>query len=203
MMHPLPSISQVYRLFAQEERHKEISQLTTQTDAMAFVADKRRFNPSTSRNSNFQKMSFTNTGNARASGKTYTKPAYFCNHCKIPGHSMERCFKLNGYPPGFQSRKDVAFSHSDQTQDSPNDLEGSSQTVSLQQYNQLLEMYNKQHVVDSASVDFSANASSSNDKDNSKHALLASTLCLFSSFNSHWLIDSGATDHILPRFRMF
>ena len=26
MMHPLPQVSQAYRLFAQEERHKEISQ---------------------------------------------------------------------------------------------------------------------------------------------------------------------------------
>ncbi|KAF9622368.1 hypothetical protein IFM89_031171 [Coptis chinensis] len=27
------------------------------------------------------------------------KPHYHCDHCGIDGHSKERCFKLNGYPP--------------------------------------------------------------------------------------------------------
>ncbi|XP_074364966.1 uncharacterized protein LOC141706032 [Apium graveolens] len=45
MMQPLPSIAQTYRLFAQEERHKEISSVTSQTESLAFYADRRRFNP--------------------------------------------------------------------------------------------------------------------------------------------------------------
>ncbi|KAL8111231.1 hypothetical protein AgCh_019082 [Apium graveolens] len=39
MMQLLPNIAQTYRLFAQEERHKELSNITSQTEAMAFVAD--------------------------------------------------------------------------------------------------------------------------------------------------------------------
>ena len=39
MMHPFPNISQAYRLFAKEELYKEISQLTTQTDVMAFYTE--------------------------------------------------------------------------------------------------------------------------------------------------------------------
>ena len=30
---------------------------------------------------------------------------YFCDHCKIHGHSVERCVKLNVYPSGFKQRK--------------------------------------------------------------------------------------------------
>ncbi|KAL8155975.1 hypothetical protein AgCh_001144 [Apium graveolens] len=41
MMQPLPSIAQTYRLFAQEERHKEISSVTSQTESLAFYADRR------------------------------------------------------------------------------------------------------------------------------------------------------------------
>lgn len=44
MMNLLPNISQIYRLFSQEERHREISQMTTQTEVMASYTDKRRFN---------------------------------------------------------------------------------------------------------------------------------------------------------------
>ncbi|XP_074323689.1 uncharacterized protein LOC141660599 [Apium graveolens] len=46
MMHPLPNMSAAYRLFAQEERHKEISHLGNQTEAMAFMENARRFNNS-------------------------------------------------------------------------------------------------------------------------------------------------------------
>ena len=27
---------------------------------------------------------------------------YFCDHCKIPGHSIQRCFKIHGHPPGHR-----------------------------------------------------------------------------------------------------
>lgn len=26
---------------------------------------------------------------------------YFCTHCKISGHSVDKCFKIHGYPPNF------------------------------------------------------------------------------------------------------
>ena len=30
------------------------------------------------------------------------RPYYYCDHCKIPGHSIQRCFKVHGYPPGHK-----------------------------------------------------------------------------------------------------
>lgn len=42
MMSPLPSVTQAYRMVAQEENHKEISQ-SNHIDNLAFVTD-RRFN---------------------------------------------------------------------------------------------------------------------------------------------------------------
>lgn len=37
---------------------------------------------------------------------------YFCDHCKVLGHSIQRCFKVHGYPPGHilynKNRKVVA-----------------------------------------------------------------------------------------------
>lgn len=41
MMHPLPNISQAYRLLVQEQKHEEISSLQ-HNETMAFSADKRR-----------------------------------------------------------------------------------------------------------------------------------------------------------------
>lgn len=45
MMHPLPFVSQVYRLIAQEEDHKNISQIS-HVKNVAFVAHKRNYGTS-------------------------------------------------------------------------------------------------------------------------------------------------------------
>lgn len=50
MMQPLPHVSQAYRLFAHDERHKEISQEQNSSDSLAFLADKRWFNVSSQDN---------------------------------------------------------------------------------------------------------------------------------------------------------
>lgn len=116
MMQPLPNVSQAYRLFAQEERHNRLSKLSSQTEAMSFYADRKRFNNQGQRN-----FSTSNSVSPGLHKQNYmpnrnVKPAskYFCINCQIARHIIERCFKIHGYPPGFQAkqeRKVVAFSH--------------------------------------------------------------------------------------------
>lgn len=127
MMNPMPTVSQAYRLFAQKERHKEVSQISAQTESLAFFTDRRRYNSFQSQRSGNGSNKTANTGfKFPSQSSTYNsgggtgfgigngsnfkkggKPNYFCNHCKIPGHSMERCFKLHGYPPGFSRDKKI------------------------------------------------------------------------------------------------
>lgn len=125
MMHPLPNVSQAFRLFAQEENHKELGQ-GHQVESMAFMAD-RRFNSGNSyRNNNFSKFKphtsgtygnnttgFGNySGNSGATGvfnnKKGSKPGanYYCTHCQVPSHSIDRCFQIHGFPPGFKGARD-------------------------------------------------------------------------------------------------
>ncbi|XP_074328113.1 uncharacterized protein LOC141666025 [Apium graveolens] len=160
MMHPLPNLSQAYRVFIQEERHKEMSQLTNQTETMAFYADRKRFNTQRNFNTKPNATEFpgmNNVGNyigntvPNSFNRKGAKP-YYCNHDKIPGHSMERCFKLHGYPPGFQAKNDTrkfAALSQHTLEGNGNDPEGNVSnsdncpTVPLEQYNQLKELYNK------------------------------------------------------------
>lgn len=106
MMVPLPDLTQVYMMVAQEETCKEFYQSTGQNETLAFIADNRRFTDNSSQNSinagNFQKQGFTNS-----TKRFNQKPAnsYFCTHCKVAGHSNDRCFKLHAYPSGFKFRK--------------------------------------------------------------------------------------------------
>lgn len=186
MMVPLPSLAQAYRMIAQEETHKDFYQTENQNDTLAFVADKRNFqNKSQTYNSSagFQRQ---NSNFPPRKFNQNQKPAnnYYCTHCKIAGHSIERCFKIHGFPPGFKGNRDrkvASLSHTDQ----PNvqDTQTGSAPVTMDQYNHLLELINKQTLNTSEATGVSG------------HALLAGK-CLMSSFSDEWLLDSGATDHI-------
>ena len=43
---------------------------------------------------------------------------FFCDHCKIVGHIIQRCYTIHGYPPGHKfhkGRKMAAAIHDDST----------------------------------------------------------------------------------------
>lgn len=132
MMHHLPNVPQACRLFVQEENHKEIGQGNSH-DSMAFMADRRSsYMGNSYRNNNLAKFrpsqnfgnvkdnsgSFgNNKGNTGNSGnfgtgpfgnKKVSKPGanYYCTHCQVPGHSIDRCFQIHGFPPGFKGNRD-------------------------------------------------------------------------------------------------
>lgn len=193
MIQPLPNVSQVYRIFAQEERHKEISHLSNQTESMAFYSDKRRFpNPQFQRNNNTvgqtnnsKPRAFTPQPNSVAGGlNNKKKPYYFCTHCNIHGHSIERCFKINRYPPGFQpgQRKfanaaqitpDSDVDETDNTNESTND--DNSPVFTKEQYDQFMQFCGQKQSFSGSDVHAST----------SKHALLAGPFSDEAS-NSSW-----------------
>lgn len=81
MMTPLPSISVAYNLLVQDEKQREITSLNNHTSTMAFAAtdDKKSFD------SSYRTKYHTNPGRRGFSTSLY------CDHCKIPGHTMDRC----------------------------------------------------------------------------------------------------------------
>lgn len=101
MTQPLPKVSQAYRIFAQEERHKEITQLSVNSESLAFVADKTyKYKPPSQHFSSGGGSKYPNVSGTKRPGCYY-----YCTHCKIPGHSLERCFKLHGFPPGYKPKE--------------------------------------------------------------------------------------------------
>jgi hypothetical protein len=76
------------------------------------------------------------------SGKTQTshkvKPT--CSHCGIVGHSVEKCYRVHGYPPGFKFTKNKGHSSSANT---VQDSEGTSiphLSITQEQCQQLLAL---------------------------------------------------------------
>ena len=37
-----------------------------------------------------------------ASGSKKSNSAFFCEHCKVHGHTIDLCWKVHGYPRGFK-----------------------------------------------------------------------------------------------------
>ena len=86
-MDPMPNIDRVFSLIRQEERQRSIGKLSVpyvQSTALLCNTDAAR---SISAKQGFQKRD---------------KPT--CSHCGLVGHTMEKCYKLHGYPPGYKTR---------------------------------------------------------------------------------------------------
>ena len=82
MINPSPTLSQVYSLLIQEERQRQVR------SSAQFQGEGASFNASTS---NFNQAAGQRKQEGRRSQLYYT-------HCKRSGHTMEKCYKLHGYP---------------------------------------------------------------------------------------------------------
>lgn len=90
-MDPLPSVNRVFSLLAQEEKQKPISNDSQQT--VAFLAKA---------NQNQQRKFANNNRNGN-------RERPFCSHCKLQVHTIDKCYKLHGYPPGYKPKSKTNF----------------------------------------------------------------------------------------------
>lgn len=59
--------------------------------------------------------------------KTYNrKKKLVCTHCGLTGHTVDKCYKLHGYPPGYKFTKKIVPSAQLVIQLQENDCEHSS-----------------------------------------------------------------------------
>lgn len=136
-------------MFSQEERHHEISHNNSSTDSLAFLANTRKQYEKATYN-NFQKHAggVGNSGYHTCKSSVGPKKGskYYCTHFKINGHSIERCFKVNGYHPGFKNNRDrkVAAVSCGTTNDVIH--QDQNQSISVAQYNQLMALLSNQHI---------------------------------------------------------
>jgi len=87
LIDPLPSINKVFSLIVQEESQREIflGSLTHDTAALMTTAVPMQQN--------------------RLVKPHNQKEKSICSHCNIPGHTVDKCYRLHGYPPGFKFTK--------------------------------------------------------------------------------------------------
>ncbi|KAL5563154.1 hypothetical protein UlMin_032901 [Ulmus minor] len=225
LMDPLPPINKVFALVSQEEHQRKIgtkvSSFSDSTNAVAFAVksnDPKRTGDRGNYNSHSRNYSY-NSGTYK--GQKRDIP--FCTHCQYHGHTIEKCYKIHGYPPGFQSRQrnNHSFSNNqaalNQVSTRPSTSSYSTHQVAMNsssephvgnfiqnlnsnQYQQLLNMLST-HLTTSEN-------STSHQEPSSTNTYFVGTcfsVSLSPVFSStcFWIVDSGATRHICSNASLF
>ena len=87
LMEPVPSINKFYSLLIQEERQRRVGSSNNHIESTALAM----------KGSN---STFILSGGKNSKGKD--RPV--CTHCGKLGHTVEKCFKLHGFPFGFKPK---------------------------------------------------------------------------------------------------
>jgi len=213
LLEPLPPINKVFSLILQDERQREISggisQSTHFGDSSALLTSKSPSAPSV-HNQNVK----------QASRKT--KPV--CSHCGVIGHTVEKCYKIHGFPPGFKfTRNKTAGSSSSSSANQVQTTDSPSMPFSQAQVQQLMTfMHNMQTNSSSSALQAGSLSNTTSDRLipstegkpfsfvhstslilNHKYSVFSSCHNSFSPQPHTWIIDTGATDHMINSISLF
>lgn len=112
---------------------------------------------------------------------------YYCTHCKVHDHSIDRCFKIHGYPPNFNKDKKIDAAavtpHKSEEHSVTEDHSQDLVNISLHQYKQLMKILNKQNINETKPDGNVQGATGCSDHT----ALLSGKACLLSCFTSGWI----------------
>ena len=101
MMVPFPSISQAYSLLVQEERQRQVKVETNfLTDSASLSVGLNKSYPAPDSGKSPQRKP--------DSGR---RSPLVCDHCKKTGHTVDKCYRLHGYPnrPANRGRGGYGF----------------------------------------------------------------------------------------------
>jgi len=83
MINPLPSVSLAYSLIMQDEKQREVAiQSHFPANSASYLATNQKI-----------------IGTSDLRGK---KTDLLCSHCKKPGHTVDKCYKIVGFPSNFK-----------------------------------------------------------------------------------------------------
>ncbi|OIT33516.1 hypothetical protein A4A49_65846, partial [Nicotiana attenuata] len=137
----------------------------------------------------------------------------FCDYCKRPGHTKDKCYKLHGFPQNsrFNKGRRIAgnvfgpSNEADTVKDDGNGPQEQEQnrhmhSLTKEQYGQLLTILESfqggaekstNNCINGGAVNFAGTSACSTHFDSNNH------LCDSSSSNADtWILDSGATNHM-------
>ena len=144
MMTSLPNISQAYRILVAEQKHKEVGkQSPVSNEALSFATERHTYHSKHSHNTNSaNRYKGSSSGGINHLGNK-NQNTYFCDHCHMTGHTIDRCYKIHGYPSvhsKYNTSRKVA--NAAQTQESET-LNTFNSPFTSEQYSYLMTQINK------------------------------------------------------------
>ena len=166
LMDPLPSIRRAFSLLLQEEQQRSIGSFSSTTPAMAFAVAS-----STSKNNSINRP---------------RKDRLVCTHCNIPGHIVDKCYKIHGYKTKQQQQRPNNSINFVSTQNNEDTSQG------IIQLNQMLNTTNTSEALIQCQNLLNQLQPQINTSNQTATSHIAGTT--YSS--SLWIIDSRASTHI-------
>lgn len=170
LMEPEPSITRTFSLVAQEveQRNSFVAHSVSSINVTALLVKNSVSSRSSSENN-----------------KRQERPV--CTHCNLQGHTVDRCYKLHGYPPGYHTQR--SFPQHNDSNVSLQKTETSElspfSTAQCQDFLVMLQSHLTKEKEDSAKAS------------SSSHVAGICTSLLGSTVDPNiWILDSGATAHI-------
>jgi len=210
---PLPPINKVFSLVLQEERQRVVSDGNFQTSQ--FIDSSALLSCTSSAPSLNIKQ------------QPYCKNKPTCSHCGVFGHTVEKCYRIHGFPPRFQFTwtKPVNSSSANQVQATESSPMPSSMPFTQAQCQQLLAFMQNNPVFPNSPSTLQAGSISNtttldrlipSTKGKSLALLHLGSMSLFPQYSvfsschtiiscpSHtWIIDTDATNHMINSISLF
>ncbi|XP_019430200.1 PREDICTED: uncharacterized protein LOC109337640 [Lupinus angustifolius] len=208
LLDPLPSISKAFSLLSQQERQSNIPSIhepDPQNRALTLSTNQDSYkspNNDPGNNLNFRGRG----GNAyrgnkpRFNGAGRNQGNKFCTHCQRTNHTIETCFIKHGYPPGFQNNRFTKMANHTIgfPLDQSNEDSELQTTKSGQGANKLFADEQVQGI-----LDLMHNAKAGEHTVNSAIHTKASPTPPPGNIKTCWIMDTGATDHIINNIHNF
>ncbi|XP_019235890.1 PREDICTED: uncharacterized protein LOC109216210 [Nicotiana attenuata] len=101
MMKPLPSIGNVYGILLSDEKQRQVSAGTQ------FASNSASFSAGVSRPPVSPKVNFEPQRSSTSFKGSFEphRSVIVYKYCKKSGHSIDRCYKLHGFPPNFKPNR--------------------------------------------------------------------------------------------------
>jgi hypothetical protein len=209
LIDPLPPTNKVFSLILQEGYQREASS-SIDYFTHNYAALMSKIVPQVQANQN-----------RSTKQSTLRKDKPICSHCGLNGHTVDKCYRLHGFPPGYKFTKSKVPSHS------ANHVEISDDIPHLpftrDQYHQLLALItspseisqpatnqvnvpndHQDHIFSKMTGQYCSKFLSNLDP---KHSIFHPS-CSFNiasgiNVSKSWIIDTGATDHMVNSITHF
>ncbi|OIT23628.1 hypothetical protein A4A49_59440, partial [Nicotiana attenuata] len=191
---PFPNIGQAYSLVIQDEKQREIHATPV------YPGDSASFNVAT-QSANFSKFK----DNKGHKGIFQSKKGNgICAYCKNPGHTIEQCYRLHGFPTDFKFTNQKKFQgrghvqannifNSEEARVQPTNNAENVQALTQENVAELLQLLQQVKLGQQgvSTSDASANLSCAGIA-----KFFDSYACFFQIDSNSWILDSGATEHM-------